>query len=102
MSDGFRNFDFAEDEVEGRTTKFTLTTTKGSESFEVDLNVDAFKLMDWLRSASKPESVPLFMDLFFDEEDQQRMRDLKPRWENIQPVMVWLSGELGGPGGSPN
>ena len=102
MSDGFRNFDFSQEELEGRTTKFTLTTATGSESFEIDLNVDAEPLMDWLRNASKPESVPLFLDLFLDEEQTKRLWSVKPKWEHLQPVMVWLSSELGGPGGSPN
>lgn len=100
--DGFRDFDFAESEVEGKTTKFTLHTPKGSESFEIDLNVDAFPLMDWLRKADTSAGVPLFLDLFLDEEDQERLRKLKPKWEHLQPIMVWLAGELGGPGGSGN
>lgn len=94
MPDGYRNFDEAKDEYEGNTAKFTFM----GEDFEVDLNVDAFKLMDWMSVATSVEGIPKFLDVFFTTEDQARMRGLNPKWPKMQDLMVWLSQELGDSG----
>ncbi len=96
MSEGYRNFDEAKRELEGKTAKFTFM----GEDFEVDLNVKAFKLMDWMSIATSVEGIPKFLDVFFTEEDKARMRGLDPDWADMQDLMVWLSQELGGDQGN--
>lgn len=94
MSEGYKDFDQAEGEVEERMAKFTFETV----DYEIDLNIDAGPLLRWMESASRVEGIPKLLRLFFDEEQYEGILDSGAKWAKLEKLVLWLAQELGDSG----
>jgi len=94
MAEGYKNFDEAIAESVDRSTKFTIA----GESFEVNLNVKAGPLLEWMESASRVEGIPKLLKLFLDKDDYKRLLSTDINWDRLEDLVLWLAQELGDSG----
>ena len=96
MSDPlFMDFDAAASE-RGEKEERLATFVYGGETFEVDLNVHAGKMLLWMRGGQSLDAVPEMLVLFLGEDRFQELCALDdPDWEELQSVIEWLAGLLG-------
>lgn len=92
----FKDFDAAyEEHSQGENL---ATFVYEGETFEVDLNVNAGKMLNWMRGGQTLEAVPGMLVMFLGEEDFDRLCATDADWPKLQEVITWLAGELGGSG----
>lgn len=91
MAEDFKDFDAAIGEVEDRYEKFQY----GGETFEVNLNVSAGPLLRWMEVGGGAQSVPALLQVFFSEEDYDRLLAIEAPWAEMELLMLWLVEELG-------
>lgn len=90
----FKDFDAAAAErpkKKARIAKFVY----GGETFEVDLNVHAGKMLTWMRGGQSLDAVPEMLVMFLGEDRFNELVKLDVDWEELQEVIEWLAGLLG-------
>lgn len=93
----FMDFDAAA-AARGPKKKRVAEFVYGGQTFKVDLNVHAGKMLLWMRGGQKIEAVPNMLVLFLGEETFSELCELDPDWEELQAVIEWLAGLLGDSG----
>ena len=95
MSDPiFKDFDAAQGERVSKPASFLYEGI----TFDVDLNVNAGKMLLWMRGGQSLEAVPDMLFMVLGEEQFDILVETDADWEKLQQVVVWLAGELGGSG----
>jgi len=90
----FKDFDAVEYEVFDKKEYFLYE----GEYFEADLNVEAGKVLRWMRMGQTIEAVPEMLVLFVGEEQFEAICDKGAQWPKLQAVVKWLAEKLGGLG----
>ena len=94
----FMDFDAAAAErgpkKKARVAKFVY----GGETFEVDLNVHAGKMLLWMRGGQSLDAVPEMLVMFMGEDRFGELCELDVDWDELQEVIEWLAGLLGDSG----
>jgi len=90
----FMDFDAAAAE-RGPKKKRIAEFVYGGQTFKVDINVHAGKMLLWMRGGQSIEAVPNMLVLFLGEDKFAELVDLDPDWEELQAVIEWLAELLG-------
>ena len=91
MADIFKDFDAAVAEVEERTAEFPI----GGETFEVNLNIAAGPVLEWMRNSEKTEAVPKLLIMFLGEDDYNRLvANPNVDWKRMRALVTWFAEEM--------
>jgi hypothetical protein len=89
----FKDFDDAASEMEDRTVEFVI----GGDTFEVNLNVPAGRVLRWMRNSQKTEAVPELLEMFLGEDDFDRLtKNPNISWNQMSALLTWFAEEMAG------
>lgn len=94
----YMDFDRADREVESRPVEFKLA----GERWEADLNLNAGRLLRWMRQGSRIEAVPTLLEALLGDDQYERFEDKLDEeripFSDLEDLLVWLVKQVGGSG----
>ena len=90
------DFDAAVGEIEDRPYSFMY----GGNQYDIDLNVDAGRLLRWMENADKIQAIPGMLRVFLSEEQFDQITEPGETWQKMEMVVNRLAEELGSGSGN--
>ena len=90
------DFDAAVGEIEDRPFTFKFE----DDEYEINLNVDAGKMLLWMESADTIRAIPALLRVFLDDAQFKQIMESGAKFQKMEALVSKLAEELGGGSGN--